>query len=75
MKHDAKKMPLDNGKGVVAPGSGAGLVNWDQARTSQITAKTHHQNVDFIIFEGMTMTGVNAIIISPGRIVYKGAGQ
>jgi dihydropyrimidinase len=61
-------------KGVVAPGSDADLAIWDPARTRQISAKTHHQNVDFNIFEGMTVTGVNAITISQGRVVYKDGG-
>ncbi len=58
-------------KGVVAAGSDADLVVWDPARTRQISAKTHHQNVDYNIFEGMTVTGVNTITISRGSIVYK----
>jgi dihydropyrimidinase len=58
-------------KGVVAPGSDADLVIWDPSRTREISAKTHHQNVDFNIFEGMTVTGVNAVTVSQGQIVYK----
>ena len=44
---------------------------------------THHQNVDFNIFEGMTVKGINTITISQGKVVYrdgdvrtvKGAGR
>jgi dihydropyrimidinase len=58
-------------KGVIASGSDADLLIWDPSRTREISAKTHHQNVDFNIFEGMTVTGVNAVTISQGGIVYK----
>jgi dihydropyrimidinase len=58
-------------KGVIAAGSDADLVVWDPGRTRHISAKTHHQNVDFNIFEGLSVTGVNAITISQGNIVYK----
>src|SRR5579883_2113550 len=70
-------------KGAVAPGSDADLVVWDPKKTRRISAKTHHQKVDFNIFEGMEVEGVNAITLSQGKIVYrdgelrtvKGAGR
>jgi dihydropyrimidinase len=58
-------------KGTIAPGSDADLAVWDPGRTRHISAKTHHQNVDFNIFEGMDVTGVNTVTISQGRIVYR----
>lgn len=58
-------------KGIIAPGADADIAIWDPSRTKVISAKTHRQNVDFNIFEGMTVTGINAITISQGRIVYK----
>jgi dihydropyrimidinase len=70
-------------KGVVAPGSDADLVVWDAKKTRRISAKTHHQKVDFNIFEGMEVEGVNAVTIAQGKIVWregdlravKGAGR
>lgn len=36
-----------------------------------ISAKTHHQAVDFNIFEGMVCHGVTVCTISRGKIVYE----
>jgi len=70
-------------KGAVAAGSDADLVVWDPKTTRRISAKTHHQKVDFNIFEGMEVEGVNTITLSRGKVVYrdgelrtvKGAGR
>ena len=70
-------------KGAVAVGSDADLVIWDPERERTISKDTHHQNVDFNIFEGMTVKGVNRVTLSRGRVVYddgdvrseKGTGQ
>ena len=58
-------------KGTIAPGSDADLVVWDPRKTRTISAKTHHQNVDFNIYEGMTITGNAAITFSRGRILWE----
>lgn len=70
-------------KGAIVPGADADLVLWDAQKTRKISAKTHHQKVDYNIFEGMEVTGLNTLTISQGKIVYrdgdvrtvKGAGR
>jgi dihydropyrimidinase len=70
-------------KGTVSVGADADLVVWDPKASKTISAKTHHQKVDFNIFEGMTVTGLATTTISRGKVVYekgelkveKGAGR
>lgn len=57
-------------KGSISVGADADIVVWDPAASKTISAKTHHQNVDFNIFEGMTVTGCASHTISQGKVVY-----
>ena len=58
-------------KGAIAVGSDADIVIWDPKGTRVISKDTHHQNIDFNIYEGMECTGIPAITISRGRIVWR----
>ena len=58
-------------KGSVSPGADADLVVWDPERERTISKETHHQNVDFNIFEGMRVRGANIATISQGKVVYQ----
>ncbi len=58
-------------KGSVNVGADADLVIWDPEASRTISAKTHHQNIDFNIFEGMTVKGVPSHTISAGKLVWK----
>jgi dihydropyrimidinase len=57
-------------KGSVSVGADADIVVWDPAASKTISAKTHRQNVDYNIFEGMTVTGCASHTISHGKVVY-----
>ena len=57
-------------KGSVSAGADADIVVWDPKATKTISAKTHHQNIDFNIFEGMEVTGCASHTISRGKLVY-----
>jgi dihydropyrimidinase len=57
-------------KGSVSVGADADIVVWDPAASKTISAKTHKQNVDYNIFEGMTVTGCASHTISQGKVVF-----
>ncbi len=57
-------------KGSISVGADADIVVWDPEATKTISAKTHHQNVDYNIFEGMEVKGCASHTISNGRLVY-----
>ena len=59
-------------KGAVQVGSDADLVLWDPQASRTISVKTHHQNVDFNIYEGMQVTGLAQHTISQGKLVWTG---
>ncbi|PHZ84551.1 dihydropyrimidinase [Paremcibacter congregatus] len=58
-------------KGVIRSGADADIVIWDPAAEKTISAKTHHQNVDFNIFEGRKVKGLPSHTISNGEIRYR----
>lgn len=70
-------------KGAIINGADADLVLWDPNGSRTISAKTHHQNVDFNIFEGRTVKGIAVHTLSQGKLVWsdgdlraiKGAGK
>ena len=67
----AKIFNIHPQKGTIEPGADADVVVWDPERSRTISAETHNQNIDFSIYEGMTVTGVPAVTISQGNVVYE----
>jgi len=56
-------------KGLVAPGSDADLVLYDPKATQTFSAATHHMNVDYSAYEGMSVTGKATTVLSRGSVV------
>src|SRR5436305_11521634 len=65
----AKLFGLFPRKGTVAVGSDADLVIFDPNQEQTISAATHHMNVDYSCYEGMTVRGVTHTVLSRGRVV------
>jgi dihydropyrimidinase len=56
-------------KGLIAPGSDADLVLYDPNATQTFSAKTHHMNVDYSAYEGMSAKGRVSTVLSRGTVV------
>ena len=64
-------------KGTIAPGSDADIVIFDPKKERTISAKTHHMNCDYSLFEGMKIKGYPETVLSRGKVIiennqYKG---
>jgi dihydropyrimidinase len=57
-------------KGSISVGADADIVVWDPQASKTISKKTHHQNIDFNIFEGMEVRGCASHTLSAGKVVY-----
>ncbi len=67
----AKIFNIHPKKGSLLPGADADVLVWDPERTRTLSKETHHQQVDFNIYEGMEVTGAAAITLSRGRVLFR----
>jgi len=58
-------------KGVIQEGADADIVIWNGEKERIISKHTHHQAVDFNVFEGMKVKGESEVTISNGRVVWE----
>ncbi|HUF02758.1 MAG TPA: dihydropyrimidinase [Aridibacter sp.] len=65
----AKMFGLFPKKGTIAVGSDADIVIFDPERSQTLSVETHHMNVDYNAYEGMTVQGVVETVISRGKVV------
>ncbi|TFH01854.1 MAG: dihydropyrimidinase [Calditrichales bacterium] len=56
-------------KGAIAEGSDADLVIWNPDLSYTISAKSHHMNVDYNLYEGMSVSGNAETVISRGKVI------
>ena len=79
----AKLFGLYPRKGTIAPGSDADIVVWDPEKPLTISAKTHHSNVNYNLFEGTEVVGAPEVVLVRGQVIVEndelaaspGAGQ
>lgn len=68
--NSAKIFNIHPRKGTIAVGADADIVIWDPEAIKTISKDTHHQNIDFNIFEGMEVKGIPTHTICNGELVY-----
>jgi len=66
----AKIFNIHPRKGVIQVGADADIVVWDTGATKTVSKDTHHQNVDFNIFEGWQVKGLASNTICNGELKF-----
>jgi dihydropyrimidinase len=68
----AKMFGLYPRKGTIAPGFDADLVVFDPNSERVISSQTHHMNVDYSCYEGLSVRGLPEIVMQRGQILVEG---
>ena len=68
----AKLSGLYPRKGTIAPGSDADVVIYDPAASQTLSARTHHMNLDYSVFEGTQVGGRVETVIQRGEVIVEG---
>ncbi|HVU07934.1 MAG TPA: dihydropyrimidinase [Verrucomicrobiae bacterium] len=67
----AKLFDLFPRKGTIQPGADADLVVYDPNYRGKISAKTHHINVDYSVFEGWKIEGRPSVVTVRGEVAVR----
>ena len=67
----AKMFGLYPRKGTIAPGSDADIVVFDPNAEREISATTHHMNVDYSPYEGRKVRGLPEVVLQRGNVLVK----
>jgi len=65
----AKIFGLFPSKGTISIGSDADIIVWNPQKENTISVKSHYQNCDINIYEGVKTVGASEFVISNGNIV------
>src|SRR3954453_7525912 len=65
----AKMFGMFPKKGTIAPGSDADIVIFDPTVERTISARTHHMNCDYSLFEGWEIRGNPDVVLSRGKTI------
>jgi dihydropyrimidinase len=59
-------------KGTIAVGSDADIIVFDPQKSTTLSVKTLHMKVDYNPYEGRTVQGSPAVVISNGEVIIDG---
>ena len=65
----AKMFGLYPQKGTIAPGFDADIVVFDPNQERTLSSDSHHMNVDYSCYEGMTVWGVPDVVMQRGNVL------
>ncbi len=59
-------------KGTITAGADADIVVWDSEKPLTLSARTHHSNVDYNLFEGTEVIGAPEVVLVRGQVIVEG---